>query len=104
MSYNDYRDKLYETDGFYIPDYMMDGVIRYIEDGVEPGGFLSAVLVNDLTGAVAHADDVNMRNLPAYVRFFYNHCPSACWGNRDKVTAWIVNGGLNGIQKMESES
>jgi len=96
MSYTDYKDKEYKTGDFFISRYMMGGIFRYVEEGVLPGGFLSAVFSNDLTGAVAHADDVNMRNLPAYVRFIYNHCPSDCWGDRDKVKAWLVNGGLKG--------
>jgi len=96
MSNSDYKNKVYETDGFHIPRYMMDSILRYVDDGVMPGSFLCAVLSNDLSGAVAYADDNNMRNLPAYVRFLYNHCPCGCWGSRDIVTNWVVNNGLKG--------
>ena len=50
---------------FYIPDYMMDGVERYIEQGIEPGDFLSAIITNNLSEAVRRADDEHIKNIPA---------------------------------------
>ena len=46
-----------------IPDHMHGAVIRYVEDGIEPGGFLEAVLCNDLKGAVMRADAINKARL-----------------------------------------
>lgn len=80
----------YEFNDFYIPDRMMDGITRYIEHRVPPGGFLSAVICNDLSMAVGLADDENARNLPAYVAYFYNEAPSPCWGSKDKMDAWLA--------------
>ena len=80
---------IYEFRGFYIPDYMMDGLKRYIEQGIEPGSFLTAVLCNDLNGAVGRADDQNVKNLPAYIGYLYNEAPSPCWGSPEKVKAWM---------------
>ena len=78
----------YEFNGFHIPDYMMGGLRRWIELGIEPGDFLHAVLTNDLRRAVERADSANMRNLPAYVAYLYNNAPSQCWGSPEKVAAW----------------
>ena len=74
---------------FYIPEYMMEGLRRYIDHGQRPGGFLTAVICNDLRQACATADDVNLRNIPAYVAYFYNEAPSPCWGSREKMDKWI---------------
>ena len=74
---------------FYIPERMMGGLTRYIEEGIEPGHFLAAVICNDLREAVGRADDENIRNIPAYVGYLYNHAPSSSWGSREKFDAWI---------------
>lgn len=74
---------------FHIPDRMMGGITRWIENGIQPGDFLWAVITNDLKDAVGRADDENLRNLPAYVSYFYNEAPAACWGSPEKAAAWI---------------
>ena len=73
---------------FYIPDRMMGGIERYIEDGLPPGGFLTAILENDLEAAVSRADEENLRNIPAYVGYLYNHAPAGCWGSKEAVAKW----------------
>ena len=81
--------KAYCFQEFYIPERMMEGIWRYIEHRVTPGDFLTAVLCNDLAEACGRADDENMRNLPAYVAYFYNEAPSLCWGSSEKVEKWL---------------
>ncbi len=39
------------------------------------GSFLTAVVENDLDGAVGKADSVNVRALPIYIKYFYNYAP-----------------------------
>ena len=82
-------DTGYSFRGFYIPAYMLDALERYIHQGQPPGDFLSAVISNDLTKAIARADDLNVLNLPAYVAFLYNKAPAQCWGSRENMQAWI---------------
>ena len=79
----------YEFKGFYIPDRMMGGLTRYIEDGIPPGDFLTAVISNDLSEAVGRADEENLRNLPAYIGYLYNKAPSGCWGSMTKMHDWM---------------
>ena len=79
----------YKFREFEIPEYMMGGLERYINHGIAPGGFLTAVLENDLKEAVSRADDINMINIPAYVGYLYNEAPSGCYGSPEKVKAWI---------------
>lgn len=75
--------------GCYIPERMMGGIQRYIDDRIRPGDFLQAVISNDLKLAVGYADEENLRNLPAYVAYFYNEAPSNCWGSRSTMKAWL---------------
>ena len=94
----------YEFYDTYIPDRMMGGLTRYIEDGILPGHFLTAVLKNDLMGAFERADSENMKNIRAYVGYLYNETPIGCYGSKDAVDNWISLGGLNGIRaKREAE-
>ena len=86
------KNHLFED--FLIPDYMESGVNLYIQFGIEPGSFLRAVICNDLKRAVMYADRNNMGSLPAYVDFFYNNSPMACWGSEKLYKAWIKRGGL----------
>ena len=79
----------YTFRGYQIPDYMWDGINRYIEHGIEPGSFLTAVIQNDFVNAVAQADDNNIRNLPAYANYFYNHAPPQCWGSAEVMSEWM---------------
>jgi len=74
---------------YSIPERMRDSITRYIEDKIAPGDFLSAVIMNNLAEAIGRADDENIRNLPAYVNFFYNHAPSQCWGSPEKMATWL---------------
>ena len=75
--------------GQTIPARMCGGIERYIEDLVKPGDFLTAVICNNLKGAVGQADDENIHLLPVYVAYFHNEAPSACWGSREKMIAWL---------------
>lgn len=72
-----------------IPVHTQDALARYVEDRLEPGGFLYAVLTNDLLGAVSRADLQNQRALAEIVKFVYNRCPLRCHGSYENYTAWI---------------
>jgi len=80
----------YKFNQFYIPDRMMPGINWYIENGIKPGDFLTAVICNDLREAVGRADDENMQNLTAFVGYFYNEAPGRCWGSPEKMKEWIA--------------
>lgn len=72
-----------------LPSHMRDGMRRYLEDGIEPGGFALACLANELVGAFGRADDVNALAMREWAEWLYNECPSQAWGSREKVNAWI---------------
>jgi len=79
-----------------LPPRMWGGIARYLAHGIPPGGFLTAVISNDLRGSVAHGDDENINLLPQYVKFFYNCVSSNCWGSPKRFDAWIDKGGFVG--------
>jgi hypothetical protein len=79
-----------------LPEHMRGAMQRYIDYGIEPGSFLSAVICNDLIGAVGRADDINKYRIGDYCRFLYNDAPSDCWGSPAKYQAWISHAGMEG--------
>lgn len=84
-----------------IPEHMHGGVIRYIEHGIRPGHFLTALFSNDLMEAFGRADDVNTAAMRNWVLYIYNHVPVGCHGSPERVAEWIKRGGLAGLDKRE---
>jgi hypothetical protein len=72
-----------------IPERMMIGIRRYIDEHKRPGDFLQAIISNELKNAIWYADDENMDLLPHYVQYFYWKAPSECWGNKKAMEKWI---------------
>lgn len=75
--------------GTHIPTHMMERLRAYIDRREGVGGFLRAVLTNDLKGACGKADSTNLLNLPAYVTYLYNNAPYQCWGSPERVAQWL---------------
>lgn len=66
---------------------------RYVEFGIPPGSFGIALLTNDLTGAVMRADMTNKGMIPAHMMWIWENLPLECWGDEEKVKAWMEKGG-----------
>ena len=101
MSKNEHHDEeqrllelLSVTD---VPDYMHEGLARYICRGIPPGNFLSALLSNDLAETYKRADIVNRKHVSDYVKFLYNHAPAGCWGSEEQYDDWCRHHGLFGL-------
>lgn len=90
----------YKFRQYHIPDYMASGIRRYIDEGIAPGQFLTAVITNNLRNAVWYADDENQANLPAYIAYFYNEAPASCWGSPEKMGAWLTERKAHPIKKV----
>ena len=58
-----------------IPENLQGSILRYVEYGIQPGGFMTAVLNNDLRLSIGKADPASLKALPLVVRWFYNRCP-----------------------------
>lgn len=72
-----------------LPAGLQSAMQLYIERAIPPGGFLTAVLSNDLRGACARADDINRHELFAIVSWLYNNAPTPCWGSPERVEKWL---------------
>lgn len=73
----------------------------YVVHGGRPGGFLTAVLKNDLSLAVGYADEDSMRVLDSIVTYVNNDMPSHIWGGEDAVQSHIAREGLNKLEISE---
>ena len=79
-----------------LPEHMQGGARRYIEHGIAPGHFLTAVLENNFVRAFMCADETNTARMRDWADWLYNDAPGGCHGSRDRVEAWIEAGGMNG--------
>lgn len=91
MTYAIYKaeGRLFEGEYAAIPEDMREGMTRYVEERVEPGGFLTAVIQNNLLGAACKADKHNLLLIKEYAQWFYNVAPSGCSGSPEKMRAWL---------------
>lgn len=68
---------------------IIESIRAYADDGRPTGGFLKAVLSNDLKEAFGRADDGNRETMFEIVSYCYNEIPSSCWGTPEAVTEWM---------------
>jgi hypothetical protein len=68
-----------------IPERTRDELERYVEHRIPTGGFLYAVLTNDLYSAVARADSDNLNVLADIARFVDQRLPGNMYGDPEKV-------------------
>lgn len=69
-----------------------DPIINYLIYGFSPGGFFSAVLANDFSGAISHSHPANtipaLKDLNTWI---LNHMvPGVMWGSYDNVNSWLA--------------
>ena len=62
---------------------------HYVMRGYAPGGFTTAVLANDLFGAVGKADHWNKPAIAEIVQEIARTCPVTAYGSYEAVRAWI---------------
>jgi hypothetical protein len=72
-----------------LPENIRAGAERYLEHGIAPGDFLTAVICNDLSESFACADDTNLERMHDIVKFFYNEAPSGSWGSKKRMADWL---------------
>lgn len=71
-----------------LPGYIEDSIRAYIDEGRPTGGFLCAVISNNLSLACALADEDNLWIMPVVWAFLYNEAPSQCWGKPYSFENW----------------
>lgn len=61
---------------------------NYAEKGWGLGGFLTAVVENDLFEAMGKADSYNRATIHQICSYVYNELPGECWGSPETVKKW----------------
>jgi hypothetical protein len=75
-----------------VPRHTLESLERLLVHGIPPGGFLTAVLDNDLRLAVGLADADNRAALHKIVIFVINNLPCGCFGSTGSVKRYIESG------------
>lgn len=68
---------------------IIESIRAYADEGRPTGGFLRAVLSNDLKESFGRADDGNQATMFEIVSYCYNEIPSDCWGSPETVKEWL---------------
>lgn len=76
---------------------IVEGLRRYTVNRTRTGGFLQAVLENDLRGAVRTADAANYQALADIVRFCSAALPAIAWGSPAAVRSWLEGSDISDI-------
>jgi hypothetical protein len=81
-------DRLIESG---VPFHLQEGLVEYFAARRPVGGFLTAVLRNDLMDACLRAaDEETATHLVHIIRFLVNYVPADAWGSQKAVDAWLA--------------
>ena len=80
---------LLNFDRYQVTEESKESLYNYFVHGFEPGGFMMAVLCNDLYGAAGRADFVNIDLLGEYAKWLVNHAPYQSYGSPEIVRGWL---------------
>jgi transcriptional regulator with XRE-family HTH domain len=83
-----------------IPPIILESINAYVMTGRPVGGFLYAVLTNNLKESFQRADEHCELAMKWIVRYLYNRVPGSCWGTKERVADWIEKGGATGNEKF----
>jgi len=72
-----------------IPEHTKYQIDQYVKNYIPPGGFVTAVLSNNLIDTISKADDINLHCLRDITLYVYNNIPSICWGSPEIVKLWL---------------
>ena len=78
-----------EALGEGVPEHTVDGLRRYFDGGLPPGGFLRAVFANDMDAALSCADSLNAAAIGPLLRWLQLHAPVVAWGSVEAVEGWL---------------
>lgn len=93
----EWRPEIMDHQRTFVPEHLRGGIVRFIEQGIDPGNGLRHILENGLLSEIIpYLDEISEGHLGSIYRFLYNGVGSPAWGSRDKVKAWIERGGLKG--------
>ena len=76
----------------HIPKNLRGGIRRYVDFGIPPGGFLTAVISNDLRECFHTGTEKSLAALENIVAWFYLYAPAGCWGSPEAMRRWLSEG------------
>lgn len=76
-----------------IPASTIQALRNYEDYGISPGGFLSALLQDNLIEAAKLADQTSLNTLGAVVDYMFNEMDHECYGSKEKYQEWRASGG-----------
>ena len=82
-------------------NWLDESLENYLMHGLEPGGFLTAVLANDLFRAVGRADHWNKTNIHHIVVEINRVMPAMSFGSYDHVKDWLTDKGGRRTEYVE---
>lgn len=91
-----YTETVYVDGVGDVPRHLAEGLLAHALTGFPVGGFLTALLCNDLVRAIGNADDTSMGALKVLAAVVYNCLPRDSWGSVVAVDAWKEAGGFEG--------
>lgn len=71
-----------------IPEITRESIDAWVASARPTGGFVRAVLENNLREAFARADFDNSAAMHDIVSYLYNEVPGNCWGSPERVAEW----------------
>jgi hypothetical protein len=71
-----------------VPEEIIETLTLYKERHIPTGGFLQAVLSNNLVEACARADRYNYEVIPHIVGWCWNNLPRGSWGGPAQYRDW----------------
>ena len=83
-------DKIKDELRARVPTSVLNDLDAYVYKHVPPGGFLEAVLSNNLKESFGRADNNNIRAMFDIVCYIYNCVPLTCWGSYELVKSWYT--------------
>lgn len=83
-------ERLYaEGERLNVPSHTLKTLVDYVANRVPTGGFLHAVLTNDLIETMGRADHINREHIHDICSFVYNWLPANCWHSEEAVKRWL---------------
>lgn len=77
-----------EYAGTVFSDDFKGSIERYLMQGLEPGGFATAMLARDFERALYSADVHNRKVFWGIAKWIAERMPPGSWGSYDNVRAW----------------
>lgn len=91
-------------DATLCPPNLRESIDRYVDEGIETGGFLRAVLENNLWLAVVAADEINQALIPAVVAYVIEAVPAGIIGSPERVARHLKAKRMEARAKVVAET